>query len=68
VSESGQQPLVDTTILIVDVGIAVVLITLGALLVWRVIDLFKKEGHWKKELIEEASAVDEDTCAKEVSL
>lgn len=52
VDELSQQPLVDTTILLADIGLASVLTALAALMVWRLIDLFKKRGRWKQELRE----------------
>ncbi|MBN1890744.1 MAG: hypothetical protein JW850_22305 [Thermoflexales bacterium] len=53
VSEAAQQPLVDTTILLGDIGLATVLVVLAALMVWRLLDLFKRKGHWADELGEE---------------
>jgi hypothetical protein len=55
VDESSQQPIVDVTMLMIDAGLATVLSTLAILMVWRLIDLFKREGHWKKELAEEVA-------------
>ncbi len=51
VSESAQQPVTNTTILLADIGLVTVLVVLAALMVWRLIDLFKKKGIWKKELL-----------------
>lgn len=50
VSEFAQQPLVDLVVLLTDIGLAAVLLLLGILMVWRLIDLFKKNGRWTKEL------------------
>jgi hypothetical protein len=63
VSESAQQPLVDWAILLTDVGIVVVLVVLAALMVWRLIDLFKRKGRWAAEL----DAVTEEKPGREVS-
>ena len=52
VSEAAQQPLVNTTMLLGDAGLATVLAALAALMVWRLIDLFKKKGRWANELAE----------------
>jgi hypothetical protein len=52
VSEAAQQPLVNTTMLLGDAGLATVLVALAALMVWRLIDLFKKKGRWASELAE----------------
>jgi len=56
VSESAQQPLVDTSMVLIDIGLAAVLIVLGALMVRRLVDLFKKKGLWVKEQSEEDAA------------
>ncbi len=49
ISESAQQPLVNSTMTLIDIGLTMVLLTLGAILVWRLIDLFKRKGLWEKE-------------------
>lgn len=53
VSEAAQQPLVNTTILLGDIGLGTVLVVLAALMVWRLFDLFKRKGRWADELSEE---------------
>ncbi len=50
VSESAQQPLVNMTMWITDAGLFLVLVMLGLLMAWRLIDLFKNNGRWKEEL------------------
>lgn len=50
VSEYMQQPVVNLTMLLTDIGLALVMICLAAFLLWRLIDLFKSNGLWKKEL------------------
>ncbi len=57
VSESAQQPIVTWTMLIIDLGLALVLVALAVFLLWRLFDLFKKDGHWSDELQE--SGLDE---------
>jgi len=50
VTEFAQQPLVDLIVLLTDIGLAAVLLLLGILMAWRLVDLFKKNGRWLKEL------------------
>ncbi len=47
--EATQQPLVNTTTLLGDLGLVTVLVVLATLMVWRLIDLFKKKGRWSVE-------------------
>ncbi len=49
VSEYNQRPVVATQMLLIDFGLGAILIMLGIFLVWRLIDLFNKDGLWKKE-------------------
>ncbi|MEN8242120.1 MAG: hypothetical protein ABFS17_09380 [Chloroflexota bacterium] len=53
ISEYAQQALVDTLMLCVEIGLATLLIALAGFMIWRLVDLFKKKGHWENELIEE---------------
>ncbi|MEK6256866.1 MAG: hypothetical protein N2C13_06075 [Chloroflexota bacterium] len=53
VSEVAQQPLVNMVMLFIEVGLGTVLVTLGAFMLWRLIDLFKKQGRWAAELAQE---------------
>ena len=52
VSETDQQPLVNATMLLADIGLATVLVVLAVLMVWRLVDLFKRKGKWAKEFEE----------------
>lgn len=52
VSELNQQPVTDVTMLIADAGLALVLVALAALMIWRLVDLFERDGRWRKELTE----------------
>jgi hypothetical protein len=40
---------VNWSILFADVGLITVLLVLAALMAWRLIDLFKREGRWSRE-------------------
>jgi hypothetical protein len=40
---------VNLTILLTDIGLAPVLTLLAALMVWRLVDLFRNKGRWKHE-------------------
>ena len=53
VSEAAQQPLVNMVMLLIEVGLGAVLVALGAFMLWRLIDLFKKKGLWAAELAQE---------------
>lgn len=59
VAEAVQQPLINTTSLLGDIGLGTVMVTLAALMLWRLIDLFKKKGRWTKEINEKLSVFEE---------
>jgi hypothetical protein len=59
VVEAVQQPLVNTTTLLGDIGLGAVLLALAALMVLRLIDLFKKKGRWLKEADEKLEIFEE---------
>ncbi len=50
VSQAAQQPLVDWTMLFADLGLGAVMLALAVFMVWRLVDLFKSDGHWKKDV------------------
>jgi hypothetical protein len=50
VSESAQQPLVNWTMALADLGLAALLVALACLMIWRLADLFKRDGLWRHEL------------------
>jgi len=50
VSEAEQQGLVNWTMLLADIGLALVLTALAAFMLWRLYDLFRKRGVWAREL------------------
>jgi hypothetical protein len=49
VGEAEQQNIVNWTMLMVDIGLATVLVLLAAFMLWRLFDLFKAKGNWVKE-------------------
>ncbi len=49
VSESAQQSIVNLTMLTTDFGLALVLVVLAILMLWRLFDLFKRRGMWTIE-------------------
>jgi MFS family permease len=53
VPESEQQSLVNTLMLLMDMGLALVLLALAIFMGWRLFDLFKKNGLWSKEFAAE---------------
>lgn len=53
VTEAEQQPIVNWTMLLADIGLGVVLIVLALFMIWRLADLFSKGGRWAKELSDE---------------
>jgi len=54
VAESEQQSLVNGIMIVTDFSLAAILVVLALLMIWRLVDLFKAKGMWKKELEEEA--------------
>ena len=52
VTEAGQGPLVNWTLLLTEVGLGLVLVVLGFFMAWRLLDLFKREGRWEYERME----------------
>lgn len=52
VSEAAQQPLVDIVMGITDAGLAITLVALAGLMLWRLADLFRNRGRWTEEAAE----------------
>ena len=49
VSEAEQQPLVNALMYMMDFGLGMLLVILAAVLVYRLVDLFKNNGRWTEE-------------------
>ena len=49
VSESAQQPVVNTVMLLMDFALGMLLVVLAMVLVWRLADLLRKQGRWAEE-------------------
>ena len=56
VAESEQQSLVNTVMLLMDMGLGIVLVVLAMFLIWRLYDLFKDKGYWNEEFSAEKKA------------
>ncbi|MBT3190286.1 MAG: hypothetical protein HN736_13870 [Anaerolineae bacterium] len=56
VSDIAQQPLVNTTMLIIDFGLGIILVLLAIFMGWRLFDLFSKDGLWAEEYDAEQKA------------
>ena len=54
-SEAVQQPLVNLVMLLMDLGLGMLLVILAMVMIWRLVDLFKKKGRWKEEASHELS-------------
>ncbi len=50
ISEAVQQPLVNNLMYVIDFGLGLLLLLLAILMIWRLLDLFKKEGRWTEEI------------------
>ena len=60
VEEAYQQPVTNITNILGDIGLVAVLIALAALMVWRLTDLFRKNGRWAKEVHEKLESYVEE--------
>ncbi len=49
VAEAAQQSLVNLAMVLTDAGLAIVLVALALLLLWRLVDLLRGGGRWSKE-------------------
>jgi hypothetical protein len=55
IPEAEQQPLVNGLIFAMDFGLGMLLVLLAAVMVWRLTDLFRKNGRWSEEISQELS-------------
>jgi hypothetical protein len=55
ITEAGQQPLVNGLMYTIDFGLGLLLVLLAIVMIWRLIDLFKKKGRWTEEVEHELS-------------
>jgi len=55
ITEAEQQPLVNNLMIAMDFGLAMLLVVLAVVMVWRLADLFKKKGRWSDEADHELS-------------
>lgn len=53
VDDLNQQGLVNTTMLLMDLGLGIVLIMLALFMIWRLYDLVQEKGHWSMEFSQE---------------
>jgi hypothetical protein len=53
ISEALQQPLVNGLMYAMDIGLGMLLTLLAAIMVWRLVDLFKPRGRWTEEVTQE---------------
>ena len=49
VSQAEQQPLVNSVMLMADFGLGMLRVILALLIIWQLIDLFKRKGRWTDE-------------------
>jgi hypothetical protein len=47
--DSGPAGLAGTMIVLIDFGLAAVLLALGGFMIWRLMDLFEGQGRWREE-------------------
>jgi hypothetical protein len=60
VDEYTQQQLINSTTFLGDIGLVVLLIALAALMIWRLVDLFRRKGRWKCETGESLTSFTEE--------
>jgi hypothetical protein len=55
ITEAEQQPLVNLLMYLMDFGLAMLLLLLAVVMVWRLVDLFQSKGRWTEEADHELS-------------
>jgi hypothetical protein len=55
IGEATQQPLVNTLMYLMDFGLGMLLVVLAMIMLWRLLDLFKRKGRWTEEVEHELS-------------
>ncbi len=60
VQQTAQQAVVNWTMLLADIGLAGVLVIVAVFLLWRLYDLFLKNGRWAEELTHEKKIIIEE--------
>ena len=65
VTEVAQQSIVNWTMLLTDIGLGIVLVTLFIFMLWRLYDLFTKNGRWAQELAQETKISAESEIAEQ---
>ena len=68
VSEANQQPIVNWAMAFADLGLAMVLVALAGLMIWRLVDLFDRDGRWVSEFAETGYALPEDSSESDLML
>jgi len=56
IPEAAQQPLVNTVMFLMDFGLGMLLVVLAMVMIWKLVDLFKKKGRWTEEVDHELFA------------
>jgi hypothetical protein len=56
ITEAVQQPLVNGLMVAIDFGLGLLMLLLAIVMIWRLLDLFKKKGRWTEEVEEELPA------------
>jgi hypothetical protein len=60
VEQTAQQNVVNWTMLLADIGLAGILVVLAVFLLWRLYDLFLRNGRWSEELKHEQKKIIEE--------